>query len=126
MPHAYCPFLPEKSGKKPLQAFFASSKWDKPTIYGFGRGKCGREYTVCTEMLSKRPFLSLRDAENCEYSDFMAFKKFEVLFLLNNGGNLLNTPYSMAVFATYLATFLLANSGFCSIFYTFAPLIRIS
>ena len=46
--------------------------------------------------------------------------------LLNNGGNLLNTPYSMAVFTSYLATFLLANSGFCSIFYTFASLIRIS
>ena len=126
MPHAYCLFLPEKSGKKPQQAFFVGFKWDKPTIYGFGRGKCGREYTVCTEMLSKRPFLSLRDAENREYSDFMAFKKFEVLFLLNNGGNLLNMSYSMAVFASYLATFLLANSGFCSIFYTFAPLIRIS
>ena len=41
-------------------------------------------------------------------------------------GNLLNTPYSMAVFTSYLATFLLADSGFCSIFYTFAPSIRIS
>ena len=89
-------------------------------------GYVGGNIPVCTEMLSKRPFLSLRDAENCEYSDFMAFKKFEVLFLLNNGGNLLNTSYSMAVFASYLATFLLADSGFCSIFYTFAPSIRIS
>ena len=34
--------------------------------------------------------------------------------------------YSMAVFTSYLATFLLADSGFCSIFYTFAPSIRIS
>ena len=89
-------------------------------------GYVGGNIPVCTEMLSKKPFLSLRDAENCEYSDFMAFKKFKVLFLLNNGRNVLNTPYSMAVFATYLATFLLANSGFCSIFYTFAPSIRIS
>ena len=59
-------------------------------------GNVGGNIPVCTEMLSKSPFLSLRDAENREYSDFMAFKKFEVLFLLNNGGNLLNTSYSMA------------------------------
>lgn len=89
-------------------------------------GNVGGNTPVCTEMLSKKPFLSLRDAENRECSDSMAFKKFKVLFLLNNGGNLLNTPYPMAVFTTYLATFLLANSGFCSIFYTFAPSIRIS
>ena len=42
--------------------------------------------------------------------------KFEVLFLLNNGGNLLNMSYSMAVFASYLATFLLEIVDFALFF----------
>lgn len=83
-------------------------------------------YSRCLTRKLLSVLLSLRDTENCEYSDFMAFKKFEVLFLLNNSRNLLNMSYSMAVFTSYLATFLLADSGFCSIFYTFAPSIRIS
>ena len=39
-------------------------------------GYVGGNIPVCAEMLSKKPFLSLRDAGNREYSDSMAFKKF--------------------------------------------------